>query len=1058
MSREENYTAKYRIDVSDLKKGIEEANKQIKLANAQFKNATAGMDDWGKSADGLSAKIKQQQSVVEAEEKKLALLKEQLQRVQQSQQDGQKIIDNLNDKYTEAVKLYGENSEEAKKYAKQLDDAQKAQERNAKVADDLAIKILNQDTNLKNANAELGRYETALDELQKEETEAANATDDMNDSLEEAEETAGNTKGVDAFAVALGNLAANALTTVIGKLKDLVAQSIEVGKNFDTSMSKVSAVSGATGDELEALRDKAKEMGSTTVFSASDAADAMNYMAMAGWKTEQMISGIDGILNLAAASGEDLATTSDIVTDALTAFGMTAEESGHFADVMAAASSNANTNVSMMGETFKYVAPVCGTLGYSVEDASLAIGLMANSGIKASQSGTALRKGLLNLVAPSESASAQMQDLGFYTEEVIDTFDQVSIDKQMIAVEQASLSATKAQKAYNTAVQKYGKESEEAEMAAMSLNIANEKARMANEKLDVLQKGVTQTVYGYNLAVQNEDGSMKSLSETIEFLRDKLGGLSEAEQASAASAIFGTNAVSGMLAVVNAAPEDYEKLTKAINNADGAAETMAKTMSDNLGGDVTLMKSNLESFQIMLYEKVAPALREGVAALNEIIDAAKVAVDWISNNLNVVLTVLTGTLTAFTAQLVANKAAAIAAAAAEKGLTVAQYAVATAQGALNAVMAANPIGLVVLAVTALVAAFMLLWNKSEKFRNFWINLWNIVKGTAEVAWQEISGFFKNAWIAITAVWNVASAYFKKIWDNIKLVFSVVKSVLSGDFGSAWDAIKKIWDKVVDYFKAVWAGIKAVFSVVKTVFSNIFKDAWLSIQAIWSVVASWFENTVVNPVRNFFTGMWDNLKKGASDAWEGIKNTFGVVADWFHDTFSNAWQRVKDVFSTGGKVFDGIKEGITNAFKDVVNAIIRGINKVIAIPFNKINDILGTLRDFEFLGKKWFEGIINTFDVPSIPELEKGGILKKGQVGLLEGNGAEAVVPLEKNTEGLKKIASMLSSNMGAVSAGTGGSVGGTTYSFNQTVNSPKALSRYEIYRQTKNLMNLAKGG
>lgn len=1017
MASNENYTAKFRIDVSDLKKGIEEANKQIKLANAEFRNATAGMDDWGKSADGLSAKIKQQESIIEAEKKKLDLLKEQLARVNAAQEDGEKIISDLSKKHEEAVKTYGAESEEAKKYAKQLDEAQKAQERNTKAAEDLALKILNQDTNVKNAESQLGKFEQALEELQKQEEQTAEATDDMNDNLQETDSTAGNTKGVDAFAVALGNLATNVITNVINKLKDLIVQSVEVGKAFDSSMSKVAAVSGATGDELQTLRDKAKEMGSSTVFSASEAADAMNYMAMAGWKTEDMIDGLEGVLNLAAASGEDLATTSDIVTDALTAFGLTAEDSGHFADVMAAASSNANTNVSMMGETFKYVAPVCGTLGYSVEDASVAIGLMANAGIKASQSGTALRKGLLNLVAPSDSASAQMQDLGFYTEEVIDTFDQVSIDKQMIAVEQASLSATKAQKAYNTAVQKYGEESEEAEMAAMSLNIANEKVRMANEKLDVLQKGVTQTVYGYNLAVQNEDGSMKSLSETIEFLRDKLGGLSEAEQASAASAIFGTNAVSGMLAIVNASDEDYAKLTNAITKADGAASDMAQTMSDNLGGDVTLMKSNLESLQLTIYEKFEPSLRKGVDTLNDLIDSVKGVVEWISKNLNVVITTATGLLTAFTAQLVANKVAAIAAAAAEKGLTVAQYAVTTAQAALNAVMAANPIGIVILAITALVAAFMVLWNKSEAFRNFWIGLWDAIKQSA----------------------------------------SVVIAFLEVAFKTAWDNIKKVWDKVAKYFENVWKAIKTVFSVVKSVLTGDFESAWLGIKAIWSIVSGWFNDNVVKPVQDFFSNMWSNVKKGASDAWNGITETFAHVADWFHEKFSAAWQRVKDVFSTGGQIFDGIKEGITNAFKSVVNAIIRGINKIIAIPFNKINDVLGALRDFEFLGKKWFEGIISTFEVPSIPELARGGILKKGQVGLLEGNGAEAVVPLEKNTQGLQKIASLLASNMGAVNPAGAGGIGGTTYNFVQNNNSPRALSRYEIYRQTKNLINMTKG-
>ena len=171
------------------------------------------------------------------------------------------------------------------------------------------------------------------------------------------------------------------VTTVIGGLG---TAAVKTAADFDTSMSKVAAVSGATGKDLEALRDKAREMGAKTKYSASEAAEAMNFMAMAGWKTEDMLSGIDGIMNLAAASGEDLAATSDIVTDALTAFGLTAKDSGHFADILAAASSNANTNVGMMGETFKYCAPIAGALGFSAEDTAEAIGLMANAGIKSS--------------------------------------------------------------------------------------------------------------------------------------------------------------------------------------------------------------------------------------------------------------------------------------------------------------------------------------------------------------------------------------------------------------------------------------------------------------------------------------------------------------------------------------------------------------------------------------------------------------------------------------------------------------------------------------------------
>lgn len=188
----------------------------------------------------------------------------------------------------------------------------------------------------------------------------------------------------------------------------MAGYAVKVGSDFEAGMSKVSAISGAAGADFEKLSDKAKEMGAKTKFSATEAASAFEYMAMAGWKTEDMLSGIEGVMDLAAASGESLAVTSDIVTDALTAFGLSAKESGHFADVLAAASSNANTNVSMMGETFKYVAPVAGALGFSAEDTAVAIGLMANSGIKAGQAGTSLRSIMTRLAKPTDDVAIAM--------------------------------------------------------------------------------------------------------------------------------------------------------------------------------------------------------------------------------------------------------------------------------------------------------------------------------------------------------------------------------------------------------------------------------------------------------------------------------------------------------------------------------------------------------------------------------------------------------------------------------------------------------------------------
>ena len=216
---------------------------------------------------------------------------------------------------------------------------------------------------------------------------------------------------------------------------------------------------------------------------------------------------------------------------------------------------------------------------------------------------------------------------------------------------------------------------------------------------------------------------------------------------------------------------------------------------------------------------------------------------------------------------------------------------------------------------------------------------------------------------------------------------------------------------------------------------------------------WYSDNVIEPVKSFFSGMWDSIKEKASAAWDGIKSVFGKVADFFEETFGGAWDRVKAIFSEHGEVFEGIKDGIVDTFKNIVNGLINGINSVVSIPFENLNNILDTLHDMEVLGMKPFEGLVTRIDVPEIPQLEYGGILKRGQIGLLEGKNDEAVIPLQNNTEGLRRIAGLLSTEMGGIK-------GGDTvnnYTFTQTNNSPKPLSRWDIYRQTRNLINAMKG-
>lgn len=400
------------------------------------------------------------------------------------------------------------------------------------------------------------------------------------------------------------------------------AAAIKTTADFDESMSNVSAISGATGEDFDRLRDKAREMGAETKFSASEAADAMSYMAMAGWKTDDMLNGISGIMNLAAASGADLATTSDIVTDALTGMGYTAADAGRLSDVMAAASSNANTNVEMMGETFKYVAPVCGSLGYSMEDTALAVGLMANSGIKASQAGTQLRAAITNMVKPTESMEGVMNELGI--EIANEDGSMKSLDETLKILRESFAVTTEEQKAQRLATLEqqaiadgYGETlkglSEEEKYFQLAMYAGQEQikdmseAQFKKQAMDKLGIKVTKKT---NKAQVAQNLALALGTQAIE-------GLTQEQQSAYAATLFGKEAMSGMLAIINASEDDYKKLSDAIANSEGAAKDMAETTQDNLNGQLTILKSQLQEAAIAIGDALIPKIRALVAKIQQ---------------------------------------------------------------------------------------------------------------------------------------------------------------------------------------------------------------------------------------------------------------------------------------------------------------------------------------------------------------------------------------------------------------------------------------------------------
>lgn len=727
---------------------------------------------------------------------------------------------------------------------------------------------------------------------------------------------------------------------------------VKTAADFDSAMANVAAISGATGDDLQALRDKAREMGEKTKFSASEAADAMSYMAMAGWKTGDMLSGIEGIMNLAAASGEDLATTSDIVTDALTAFGLTAEDSAHFADILAAASSNANTNVSMMGETFKYCAPVAGALGYSAEDVAEAIGLMGNAGIKSTQAGTALRTMMTKLQGELKLSGEALGEVTIQT--------------------------------------------------------------------------------------ANADGSMRELSDILADCRTAFSKMSESEAAAAAETLVGKNAMSGFLALMNSAPGDIDKLRNAIENCDGSAEDMAAIMQDNLNGQLTILKSQLEELAISFGEMLMPVIRKVVTAVQGFVDKLN-NMDEAQRKTIITIGLVIAALGPFLVILgtvistVGKSMKAYASAA--KGIKKLMVAVKSGTGifgklgtALGGISA--PVLAIVAVIAVLVAAFTHLWKTNDGFRENIIATWTQIKETVNNFCQGIVdrlnslGFeFSSITEVLKAVWDgfcnllapVFEGAFRFISDTLSTVLDVILNtvdffiaVFSGDWEGAWEAVKNIfssiWNGLVSWFTNILETIKGVLDVALGWIGTSWEQVWTN-------------------VKNFFTNIWNGIKDFISSTINSISTTISNVITGIKTTVNNVFSAIKTTISN---IFNGIKDTATSVW----NAIKTAITTPIENAKEKVREAINAIKGF-FSGLKLelphiklpHFSISGSFSLspPSVPHInidwyKSGGIMTGPTIFGMNGSslmaggeaGKEAILPL---TEFYSKLESILTSRL-----------------------------------------------
>ena len=1053
MANNNKTTMRFKADISGLKKGLTDANRQIRLANAQFSAAASAMDDWSSSADGLTAKISQLESVQDAENKKLDLLKKQ---------------------YDLTAEAMGENSKEAQ---------------------ELLIQINKQQANINRTNTELNSYKTQLEQV-------ANATDDAGDAAQN------NISAYDKLSNEISEQETE-LKRLQREYSNYVVEGKEASDEAQQLATKISQLSGDLTTNKTALNnaDSAADGFAAAMDDIDDAADDASdgvqtlsdgFTIAKGAIADLVADGIkwciDSLKDLATASDEafnTFQTKTGTSTEAMAEFedqiselykNNYGESLNDVADAMAQVTQTSKeTDPSKIQELTKNAIILRDTFGFEVNETMRAANmLMDQFGITGDEA--------FNLIA--QGAQNGLDKNG----DLLDSINEYSVHykQQGYSAEQFFNSLENGAAAGTFSVDKLGDAMKEFGIRAKDTASSTDEAyQLLNMDADEMR---ARFAAGGESAQQATNDVLTALFNMDDAVVQNQAGVD----------LFGTM---------------WEDLgiegVKALTDVTGSADAAKQTLDEIDAIKYNDLGSAFEEIsRIIKVDLLQPIMDELEPTIKSFVEWLKGdAIPWIIENGDKIIAVISGIGTAFVAlkavTIIQNLISAFTM------LIPIIKSVGVAQAALNLVMSLNPVGLIVAAIAALVAAFVVLWKKSDAFREFWIGLWDKIKETAEFAIDGIKSFFTGIWDFIKDNWqsllllivNPFAGAFKLIYDNcegFKNFIDNLVSVVGGFFADMWNAISTAagaaWAKIKEFFapatawftklftsvkdsfdsaikviiglaKGCWAIIQRVFEVVGDWFnknviqpvskffgdmwskiSTAAKTAWDKISGVFKSAATWFNDTIVSPISTFFGNMWDKIKSGAADAWDGITSVFGVVVDWFREKFSAAWQAVKDVFSTGGKIFDGIKDGIVSAFTTVVNAIIRGINKVISIPFNAINDMLNTIRNVDILGIKPFEGLWseNPLKIPQIPELAKGGVLKRGQMGLLEGDGAEAVVPLEKNTQWIKRVAAEMSQQLGGGAAGNN-STNSTVnnYTFNQTNNSPKALNRLEIYRQSK---------
>ena len=1000
-------TTKFKVDISELKKSMQEAKQQAAMANAEFETVAATMDDWTKSSEGLAAKLnalektlKSQESILTVYEaslaetceeydengKKIESLKAKLQELAskgiskaseeyaqlssdlatqtktlaayERQLANQRKSYDANSKKVEQLKAklqqlandgVAETSDEYKKYQSELAKAEKAQARNQSKISELNAKIVTQKEVVSKAQAAYDSYAKELDSTEKEYSEltakqdaAKKSIDDLSlkvqnqktdiaqtkkeisdysDEADKLSKSVDTTKdsvkkageGFTVFKGIVADLVASTVKTAITELKKLGAAAKDAYLEFDEGADNIIKATGATGEAAKQLENSYAEVSKRVVGDLGNIGSALGEVnTRFGFTGSELEDATTAFLKFADITGTDAVSAVQLVSRAMGDAGIKSSDYASVLDELAAAAQASGISVDKLTELLtKYGAPMR-ALGFETKDAIAVFSQWEKAGVNTEIAFSGMKNAISKWSSEGKDAKVEFS----------------KTLKEIAAAPDIAKATTKA-------IEVFGKKAgpDLADAIKGGRFEYSEFLKIVENSEGTVDKTFDQTQDSADRVKLALQGMKVSLGQTVSEIADKYGPSIE-------KAIGRVTPV--IQSVIGYAVDKIPKVISFISTGIEKVKPVVLALSKLIIAAAKSAWSVLQPILSVLWK-----------ALNAILPYLESGINWIIKHLPIIKAILVPLLAAFVSYVAVTKT-----------LAAAQKAAAIAQGLLNAAMKANPIGLVVAAITALVAAFVYLWSNCEAFREFLINLWNKIKDVAGAVWDAITLIFSAAWSAIKAVWNKAAEFFQGIWDGIKKVFNAVVTFFSNIFSGAWEAIKAVWNAVADFFAAIWDGIKAPFVAA----------------------AEWFG------------GVFD-------DVVDAIKKPFNGLVQWFKDL----WDEIKAVFT--GTATDSL------------------------------------MKDLEAKGIKI-----------EAPQLAKGGVLRRGQIGILEGNGAEAVVPLENNKKWISKTAADLKRGMQneGIIGGAAGSAGSVTnnYNFTQNNTSPKALSRLDIYRQSKNLLRM----